>query len=131
MPAELHQKRKTPPFPRRLALLSRSDSMPRPIASEQGTQIDLSAWAQELDEERTRLEEANERRAARRGYLVFATDPDRAPDEPGYREVFATEAKTPGEATAKVRPLAEGRRLRTFLATGTYKDELAEARWVA
>jgi hypothetical protein len=73
---------------------------------------------------------ANERRAARHGYLVFATDPSRAPDEAGYREVFATEAKTPGEATAKVRPLAEGR-LRTFLATGTYKDELANARWVS
>lgn len=38
---------------------------------------------------------------------------------------------TPGEATAKIRPLAEGRRLRTYLATGTYRDELAEARWVA
>jgi hypothetical protein len=103
----------------------------RSMTSDQGTQIDLAAWAQELDEERTRLEKANERRAARRGYLVFATDPERAPDEPGYRQVFATEAKTPGEATAKVRPLADGRRLRTYLATGTYRDELAEARWVA
>jgi hypothetical protein len=106
-------------------------SMPRAIQSDQGTQTDLTAWAEELEEERTRLEQTNEQRAARRGYLVFATDPERAPDEPGYREVFATEAKTPGEATAKVRPLAEGRRLRTFLATGTYKDELADARWVA
>lgn len=77
------------------------------------------------------METVNQRRAARRGYLVFATDPQRGPDEPGYREVFATEAKTPGEATSKVRPLAEGRRLRTFLATGTYREELAEARWVA
>lgn len=93
--------------------------------------MDLAAWAQELDGERTRLQQANERRAARRGYLVFAIDPDRAPDEPGYREVFATEAKTPGEATAKVRPLAAHRRLRTYLATGTYRDELADARWVA
>ncbi len=101
------------------------------MTSDQGTQINLASWAQELDEERTRLEQANERRAARRGYLVFATDPGRGPDEPGYREVFATEAKTPGEATSKVRPLAAGRRLRTFLATGTYRDELAEARWVA
>jgi hypothetical protein len=105
--------------------------MPRTTTSDQGTQIDLTAWAQELEEERGRLEKANERRAARRGYLVFATDPSRAPDEPGYREVFATEAKTPGEASAKIRPLAAGRRLRTFLATGTYKDELADARWVA
>ncbi len=105
--------------------------MAKTIDSDQGIQIDLAAWAEELEEERARLERANEKRAARRGFLVFATDPARAPDEPGYREVFATEAKTPGEATAKVRPLAEGRRLRTFLATGTYKDELADARWVA
>ena len=106
--------------------------MPRTTTTtDQGTQIDLVTWAQELVEERERLEKANKRRAARRGYLVFATDPSRAPDESGYREVFATEAKTPGEATAKIRPLAEGRRLRTFLATGTYKDELADARWVA
>lgn len=105
--------------------------MPRATTTEQGTQIDLTVWAQELEDERARLEQANEQRAARRGFLVFATDPSLAPDEPGYREVFATEAKTPGEATAKVRPLAEGRRLRTYLATGTYKDELADARWVA
>lgn len=105
--------------------------MVRATTSEQGTQIDLAAWAKELDEERDRLDEANERRAGRRGYLVFATDPSSAPDDPDYREVFATEAKTPGEAMAKVRPLAEGRRLRTFLAPGTYKEELADARWVA
>ncbi len=97
----------------------------------QGTQIDLAAWAAELEEERTRLEAVNQERAARRGYLVFATDPERSPDDPTYREVFATEAKTPGEATAKIRPLASGRRLRTYLATGTYREELADARWVA
>ncbi len=105
--------------------------MARATHSEQGTQINLSAWAEQLAEDRIRLEQTNQARAARRGYLVFATDPDRAPDEPGYREVFATEAKTPAEAASKVRPLAAGRRLRTYLATGTYKDELADARWVA
>lgn len=105
--------------------------MPSGTTSDQGMQIDLAAWAKELEDERHRLEAANKRRAARRGYLVFATDPDRTPDEPGYRDVYATEAKTPAEATAKIRPLAVGRRLRTFLATGTYKDELADARWVA
>jgi hypothetical protein len=98
---------------------------------QQGEQIDLGTWAEELQHERNRIAETNERRAARRGFLVFATDPERAPDEPGYREVFATEARTPGEATAKIRPLASGRRLRTYLATGVYKDELADARWVA
>jgi len=105
--------------------------MARSTASSQGTQIDLSAWAEELADERSRLEAVNQERAARRGYLVFATDPERSPDDPDYREVYATEAKTPGEATAKVRPLAPDRRLRTYLATGTYKDELADARWVA
>ena len=105
--------------------------MPRAATPEHGEQIDLATWAQELQDERDRITEANERRAARRGFLVFATDPQRAPDEPGYRDVYATEARTPGEAAAKVRPLAEGRRLRTYLATGVYKDELAEARWVA
>lgn len=101
------------------------------MTSQQGTQIDLLAWARELDAERERVREANEERAARRGFLVFATDPSRVPGEPGYREVYATEASTPGEATKKVRPLVSGRRLRTYLATGTYREELADARWVA
>ena len=101
------------------------------VSTDQGTQIDLIAWAEELESERERVRETNEQRAARRGFLVFATDPARSPEEPGYREVFATEAKTPNEAVKKVRPLAEGRRLRSYLATGTYREELADARWVA
>lgn len=73
------------------------------------------------------------RRAAtkRRGFLVFATNPALHPDAPGYREVYATEAGTPAQAAAKVRPLAGERRLRVYLATGRYSDELADARWVA
>lgn len=85
----------------------------------------------DLEQERERVAEANAERATRRGYLVFATDPTISPEQSGYREVFATEAKTPNQAIAKVRPLAEGRRFRAYLATGTYRDELAEARWVA
>src|SRR5437016_5032048 len=68
------------------------DAMAGSTSSHRGTQIDLAAWAQEFEEERKRLEQANKKRAARRGYLVFATDPELAPDDPGYREVFATEA---------------------------------------
>ena len=65
-------------------------------------------------------------------HLVFATDPAISPEQDGYREVYATEAKTPNQAMAKVKPITEGRRrLRAYLATGHYKDELAEARWVA
>jgi len=98
---------------------------------EEGQQIDLVAWAAELEEERVRVEEVNEERVRRRGFLVFATDPSVDPDAPDYREVYATEADTPAKAVAKVRPLARGRRLRAYLATGHYSDQLAEARWVA
>jgi len=62
---------------------------------------------------------------------VFATDPSADPDSPDYREVYATEADTPAKAVAKVRPLTSGRRLRAYLATGQYSDQLAQARWVA
>jgi hypothetical protein len=95
------------------------------------TQIDLYAWARELEQERERVADINAERASQRGYLVFATDPDISPDESGYREVYATEAKTPNQAMAKVKSIAEGRRLRAYLATGRYRDELADARWVA
>jgi hypothetical protein len=94
-------------------------------------QMDLVAWGEELDSERRRHESINAERAARRGFIVFATDPTVDTDSGGYREVFATEAKTRNQAVAEVRPLADGRRLRAYLATGTYKHELAEARWVA
>jgi hypothetical protein len=86
-----------------------------------GTQIDLAAWARDLDAERVR----------NRGYLVFATDPSKGVDSAEYRHVYTTEARTPNQAIAKVRPLAAGRRLRAFLTTGKYWDELADARWVA
>ncbi len=94
-------------------------------------QIDLFTWARDLERENARIAEINKERARRRGYLVFATDPTVSPEEPGYREVYATEARTPNQAAAKVRPLTSGRRLHTYLATGKYRDELADARWVA
>lgn len=95
------------------------------------TQIDLFAWARDLEQERERVAQVNAERASRRGYLVFATDPSVSPEQPSYREVYATEAGTPTQAIAKVRPLAEGRRFRAYLATGTYREELADAQWVA
>lgn len=94
-------------------------------------QIDLFAWAEDLEEERRRIADINSERAARRGWLVFATDPKIAPDEPGYRKVYATEARTSNQAMAKVRPIAEGRRLHAYRVSGRYRDELAEAQWVA
>ena len=93
-------------------------------------QIDLFAWADELEKERVRVADINAERASRRGYIVFATDPEVSPEDPSYRETFATEAKTPNQAVAKIRSVAEGRRLRAYLVTGRYRDELAGARWV-
>jgi hypothetical protein len=105
--------------------------MARAATSKAPEQIDLFAWADDLEAERARIEDINTERAARRGYLVFATDPELAPDDPSYREVYATEARTPNQAMGKVREIASGRRLRAYLATGRYREELAEARWVA
>ena len=95
------------------------------------TQIDLFAWAEELEREHDRVAEANCARSEHRGFLVFATDPEASPDSPDYRHVYATEEKTPARAIRKVRPLAPGRRMRAYLATGQYRHELATARWVA
>jgi hypothetical protein len=94
-------------------------------------QIDLFAWAKDLEEERQRIAEINADRASRRGWLVFATDPEIPPDKPGYRAIYATEARTSNQAIAKVRQIAEGRRLHAYRVTGRYRDELAEAKWVA
>ena len=95
-----------------------------------GGGVDPFAGGRELEQEQERIAEVNAERATRRGYLVFATDPMISPEQADYREVFATEAKTPSQAIAKVRPLAEGRRFRAYLTTGKYRDELADARWV-
>ncbi len=94
-------------------------------------QIDLFAWARDLERENKRIANINEERSRRRGYLIFATDPSKDVDSPDYQQVYATEARTPNQAIAKIRPLADGRRLRAFLTTGKYRDELADARWVA
>ena len=93
-------------------------------------QLDLFDYAAEV-EEQARVEQVNNDRVARRAFLIFATDPAAAPDEPGYRRVFATEARTPGQAKAKVRLLVPRCRLRAYLATGVYRDELPEAEWVS
>jgi hypothetical protein len=94
------------------------------------TQTDLFAWARELEQENKRIAEINAERVRNRGYLVFATDPSKDVDSAEYQQVYAAEARTASQAIAKVRPLAEGRRLQAFLSTGKYRDELVEARWV-
>src|SRR4051812_47561731 len=95
------------------------------------TQIDLFTWARDLEQENERIAQVNEERVRRRGYLVFATDPSKDVGSAEYQQVYATEARTPNQAIAKVRPLTDGRRLRAYLTTGKYRDELADARWVA
>jgi hypothetical protein len=94
------------------------------------SQPDLFQWAAELKQEEERVRVVNEERAARRGFVVFATDPTLDPDSPAYRQVYATEAGSPAQAIAKIRPLTGDRRLRAYLATGTYSDQLANAHWV-
>ena len=54
--------------------------MARTVTPLPETQIDLFAWASELEQERERVAEANAERATRRGYLVFATDPTISPE---------------------------------------------------
>jgi len=94
------------------------------------TQIDLFVWARDLERKNTRIAEIDAARVRNRGYLVSATDPSKGVDSAEYRQVYATEARTPNQAIAKVRPLAEGRRLQAFLSTGKYREELVEARWL-
>ena len=94
-------------------------------------QLNLLRWVEDLEAERRQTETINAERRARRGFIIIATDPTVDVDSSDYRRIYATEAKTLGQATAKVRPVAEGRRLRAYLATGSYRHELADARWVA
>jgi hypothetical protein len=76
------------------------------LEPEPDTQIDLFAWARELEQEKERIAKVNDERARRRGYLVFATDPAVSPEDPNYCEIYATEARTPNQAAGKIRPLS-------------------------
>ena len=49
-----------------------------------------------------------------------------------YKLVFACKARTPNEAQNKVQAKLTGeRRILAYLASGKYKAQLPEARWVA
>jgi hypothetical protein len=94
-------------------------------------QLDLAHYAEELKDERQSVERENKQRRSRRAFVVFATDPERAGKD-DYKLVFACEAKTQAQAEAKVRrEVGEERRIAAYLASGKYKDQLPEARWVA
>lgn len=64
-------------------------------------------------------------------YRGFATQPDIRTRGERLREVYATEAKTVNQAMAKVKPNRRRPRLTAYLVSGRYRDELADARWVA
>lgn len=94
-------------------------------------QLTLADYARDVQEESARFEQKNREKSSRRSFIVFATDPERAGQD-DYKLVFSCEARTQAEAERKVRPLTDGkRRVAAYLASGKYKDELPEARWVA
>jgi hypothetical protein len=94
-------------------------------------QLSLADYVREVQEERERFEKKNRERRSRRSFIVFATDPERVGDD-DYKLVFACEARTQAEAERKVRRVVgEVRRVAAYLASGKYKDELPEARWLA
>jgi hypothetical protein len=94
-------------------------------------QLNLADFAAELEKKRQRTEGQDRRHRDRRAFIVFATDPEKVGSD-DYKLTFACEAKTQAEAERKVRRLTgEQRRVAAYLASGKYKDELPEARWVA
>jgi hypothetical protein len=94
-------------------------------------QLSIVDYANDIAQERQAADRENKRRRSRRSFIVFATAPDRV-GEDDYKLVFATEAKTQAEAERKVRrTVGDTRRIAAYLASGKYKDELPEARWVA
>jgi hypothetical protein len=94
-------------------------------------QLDLADYAEALEEERQSVERENKKRRGRRAFVVFVTDPERAGKD-DYKLVFACEARTQAQAEAKVRrEVGNERRIAAYLASGKYKGQLPEARWVA
>src|SRR5919109_2176450 len=94
-------------------------------------QLSIVDYANDLEEQRHAADAETKQQRSPRSFIVFATDPDRA-GEDDYKLVFATEAKTQAEAERKVRrTVGDARRIAAYLASGKYKDELPEARWVA
>jgi len=92
-----------------------------------GQQLNLVDYVAEREAEA----KAERDRRRRRAFIVFATDPERAGQD-DYKLTFATEAVSQSEAENKVRSLiGRRRRLAAYLASGKYKTELHEARWVA
>jgi hypothetical protein len=73
-----------------------------------GAHGDLFGWGRGVEGENTRIAEIDARRVGDRGQLVFITDPSVGVDLVEYQQAYATEARTPDQALAEVRPLTEG-----------------------
>ena len=85
-------------------------------------QLTLADYVREVEQDGARVEQKNREKRARRAFIVFATDPERAGQDE-YKLVFACEARTQAEAERKVRQLTgERRRVAAYLASGKYKD---------
>jgi hypothetical protein len=96
------------------------------MASSDPRQLDLLRYAAEQDE----VLSINAGRLQERAFVVLATDPAIDPSLAGYRELYATSARSGAEAVRKVRPQAGKRRLRAFVATGKYREEYLAAEWI-
>ena len=115
-----------------LYVMKSTGSGRQPIAiSRRVRGISVADFAAELEKKRRKADRDNQNRRDRRAFIVFATDPEKVGAD-DYRLTFACEAKTQAEAERKVRHLTgEQRRVAAYLASGKYKNELPEARWVA
>jgi len=100
------------------------------MSKSEAEQLNLADYFKEV-EKANRLSKKRQGRRDARGFIVFATDPDRV-GEDDYKLVFACEARTRADAESRVRPLVgQHRRVAAYLASGKYRDQLSEARWVA
>jgi hypothetical protein len=93
-------------------------------------QLNLADYARQVDAEREEVVEATRKNRESRTYIVFATDPAKVGQD-DYKLVFACKARTPNEAQNKVGTrLREARRVAAYLASGKYRKQLPEARWI-
>lgn len=93
-------------------------------------QLNLNDYARQVEVEHEEVVKATRKNRDSRTYIVFATDPAKVGQD-DYKLVFACKARTVNEAENKVQPLVTGdRRVLAYLASGKYKAELPEARWL-
>jgi hypothetical protein len=93
-------------------------------------QLNLADYAREVEAEQQEVVEATRKNRKSRAYIVFATDPAKVGQD-DYKLVFACKARTSNEAENKVQAkLKDERRILAYLASGKYRAQLPEARWI-